>query len=80
MLSIYIGRAMDHAKYEITETGRYFGCIPVTPGVWAEGETLEKCREELREVLEEWIVLSLKRGDRLPAIDECDLNLVAQHA
>jgi predicted RNase H-like HicB family nuclease len=80
MLSTYIARAMEHAKYEITEASRYFGCIPVTPGVWAEAETLEKCREELREVLEEWIVLSLKRGDILPAIGECDLNLIAQHA
>ena len=80
MLSTYIARAMEHATYEITEDGRYFGSIPATPGVWSEAVSLEKCREELREVLEEWIVLALKRGEPLPVIDACDLNRVAQHA
>jgi predicted RNase H-like HicB family nuclease len=80
MLSTYITRAMEHAKYELTEDQRYFGSIQLTPGVWAEAGNLEDCREELREVLEEWIILSLKRGDDLPVIDECDLNQIAQHA
>jgi predicted RNase H-like HicB family nuclease len=38
MLSTSIARAMEHATYEITEDGRYFGSIPVTPGVWSEAE------------------------------------------
>lgn len=71
---------MEHANYEITEDGRYFGRIPVTPGVWGEAASLEECREELREVLEEWIVLSLKRRDQLPVIGACDLNRIAEHA
>lgn len=79
MLSLYIARALEHAQYEFTEEGRYFGSIPVIPGVWSEAPSLERCREELREVLEEWIVLSLKRGDPMPVIDTCDLNRVAQH-
>jgi len=80
MLSQYIERAMEHATYEKTETGKYFGSIPVTPGVWSEAQNLERCRAELREVLEEWIVPSLKRGDALPVVDGCDLNQVAEHA
>ena len=80
MLSEYIDRAMQHATYEKTETGQYFGSIPVAPGVWSEAANLEQCRAELREVLEEWIILSLKRGDPLPVVDGCDLNHVAEHA
>ena len=80
MLSQYIERVMHHATYEKTESGKYFGSLPVTPGVWSEAENLEQCRTELREVLEEWIVLSLKRGDDLPVVDGCDLNRVAEHA
>lgn len=80
MLSEYISRVMEHANYEKTETGKYFGSIPLAPGVWSEAETLEKCRSELLEVLEEWIILSLKRGDTLPVVDGCDLNHVAEHA
>ena len=80
MLSEYIDRAMQHAHYEKTEAGQYFGSISVTPGVWSEAGNLEKCRAELREVLEEWIILSLKRGDDLPVVDGCDLNHVVEHA
>ena len=80
MLSEYIQRALQHATYEKTESGKYFGSIPDAPGVWSEAETLEACRTELREVLEEWIILSLKRGDALPVLDGCDLNHVAEHA
>jgi predicted RNase H-like HicB family nuclease len=80
MLSEYISRALHHASYEKTETGKYFGAIPVIPGIWSEAANLEDCRSELREVLEEWIILSLKRGDTLPVVDGCDLNHVAEHA
>ncbi|MEW6306406.1 MAG: type II toxin-antitoxin system HicB family antitoxin [Verrucomicrobiota bacterium] len=80
MLSTYLERAMRLATYEKTETGSYFGSIPVMPGVWSEAGTLEQCRRELLEVLEEWIILSLKRGDTLPVVDGCDLNQVAEHA
>ena len=31
-------------------------------------KTLEKCRETLREVLKEWIILKLKDGDRIPEL------------
>ena len=80
MLLEYISQAMRHAAYEKIEDGKYYGSIPVTPGVWSKADTLEKCRDELREVLEEWIILSLKRGDALPVVDGCDLNHVAEHA
>ena len=36
---------------------------------------LKGCREELREVLEEWIVLGLKMGHMLPEIDGVTLNI-----
>lgn len=80
MLTQYIQNAMKHAKYEITEKKRFFGSIPEFQGVWSEAKTLEKCREELEEVLEEWIILSLKRGEDLPVIEKYDLNKVFHHA
>ena len=43
--------------------------------MWANADTLEACREELQEVLEEWIVLGLKMGHPLPAIDGIELNV-----
>ena len=66
MLTKYIVRKLGQAKYKILDNGDYFGEILGLQGVWASEKTLEKCRETLREVLEEWIVLSLKDGDKIP--------------
>jgi predicted RNase H-like HicB family nuclease len=70
VLTEYINAAMRHARYEILpEDGGYYGEIPELPGVWANADTLEACREELREVLEDWIALGLAQGSPIPPID-----------
>ena len=76
MLTAYIDAAMRKAHYEILPDGEgYFGKIDDIQGVWANAETLEACRGELREVLEEWILLGLKMGHTIPLIDEIDLDI-----
>jgi predicted RNase H-like HicB family nuclease len=70
MLSEYIAAAMKRAQYKIIEDdSTYFGEIPGFQGVWSNAATLEDCREELREVLEGWLVLKLRDGDDLPVVD-----------
>lgn len=60
---------MRQAKYEIlSDDGSYYGEIPGFQGVWANAETLEGCREELAEVLEEWIFLHLADNSPLPVV------------
>jgi len=67
MLTEYIQAAMRRANYEIlSDDGTYYGEIPGFQGVWANADTLEGCRQELQEVLEEWIVLGLALGQKLP--------------
>ncbi len=66
MISEYIFKKLNQAKYKILEDGSYFGEIPTLKGVWASAKTLEECRSELQEVLEEWLVLKLKDGDKIP--------------
>ena len=76
MLTLYINAAMRKAHYEILEGNEgYIGKIPDLQGVWANADTLEACREELREVLEEWIILGLKMGHHIPVIDGIELNI-----
>lgn len=54
MLTDYIDAAMHKAHYEILPDGEgYFGKIERFKGVWANANTLEACREELKEVFEE---------------------------
>ena len=76
MLTAYINAGLRKAHYEILPDGEgYFGTIAGLQGVWAQADTLEACREELREVLEEWIVVGLKMGHPLPAIDGTTLTV-----
>jgi predicted RNase H-like HicB family nuclease len=68
MLITYIQNAMRLAKYEILEDGQYYGEIPGFKGVWAQAENLEACREELQSGLEDWLVLGLRMGHKLPVV------------
>jgi len=66
MLTEYLSQKLAQAQYKILENEAYFGEIPGLQGVWASEKTLEKCRESLQEVLEEWLILKLQDGDRIP--------------
>ena len=70
MLNNYIQAAMREAKYEILEDdGSFYGEIPGFQGVYANAETLEDCRNELAEVLEEWIFFRISRNLSLPTVN-----------
>ncbi len=74
MLLEYIQAALRHAKYEILpDDGSYYGEIPECTGVFANANTLEDCREELREVLDEWVLFRVHRNLPLPVIDGIEL-------
>jgi len=74
MLIEYINKAMSKAVYEKLDDGSYSGRIPQTPGVIAFGETLYRCQEELRSILEGWLIVKLRHGDRLPVMGGINLN------
>ena len=75
MLTEYIQAAMRKAKYEILDGKEgFYGEIPGFQGVWANAKTLEECRNELAEVLEEWILFHLADKTPLPKIAGIDLN------
>ena len=64
---------MRGAKYELLEEGGYYGSIPGFEGVWADAMSLEECRDELEEVLEEWLLFRLSRQLPVPILDGIDL-------
>ena len=80
MLTEYLRTALAHPKIEKLETGGFFLSLDAFPGVWADGETIEEAQGELEEVLEEWIILSLRRGDELPVLGNYNLNVVGVSA
>jgi predicted RNase H-like HicB family nuclease len=73
MVTKYLRTAMRGAKYELLEEGGYYGSIPGFEGVWADALSLEECRDELEEVLEEWLLLRLSRQLPVPILDGIDL-------
>jgi len=74
MITQYLQEAMRRAKYKILDDGTYYGCIEELPGVWASAATLEECRTELGSVVEDWLLLGLKLGHRIPTLNNIDLN------
>jgi len=68
MLSAYISRKLKGAQYKLLKNGTYFGEIPGLKGVWANAKNLEDCREELRDVLEEWLLLKVYNRDSIPGL------------
>jgi predicted RNase H-like HicB family nuclease len=80
MITEYIQAAMRQARYRILEDGSYFGEIPGFQGVWANDDSLELCREELRSVLEGWILLGLRTGHSFPTVDGLRLEVVLEPA
>lgn len=76
MLLEYVQAAMGHAQYEIlADDGTCYGEIPECNGVYANAPTLEGCRRELQEVLEEWILFRVSRQLPLPTIDGIELSV-----
>lgn len=73
MLSEYTRSARRRATYEILSDSTFYGKIPGLQGVYANAGALEACCEQLQEILEGWIVLSLRLGHSLPVIDGIDL-------
>ena len=68
MFSEYIKAALMQAEYDTLEDGSYLATVPGLQGVIAIGDSLEECRMDLIEVIEEWIVARLQWGYPVPAI------------
>ena len=69
MLNEYIQEALKRAKYEIIEDKEpYYAEISELKGVWATGKNLEECRKNLIEVIEGWLILSIKKDLPIPKL------------
>jgi len=75
MLIEYVEEASRRARYElIDDEDPYYGEVPELQGVWASGKTLEECRDNLKEVIEGWILVSLRRNLHVPRLGACEIK------
>ncbi|MCL4835835.1 MAG: hypothetical protein KJZ86_25580 [Caldilineaceae bacterium] len=71
MLTDYVQEALNRARYEMIEDEEpYYGEIPELQGVWATGHTLEACRGNLADAVEDWLLFSIARGLSVPHLGD----------
>jgi predicted RNase H-like HicB family nuclease len=75
MIFEYIQKALKKAEYKRLDNGTWFAEIPGFQGVWANGKTVEECRYELQEVLEEWLVFKIRDQDPIPEIEGVEIRV-----
>jgi predicted RNase H-like HicB family nuclease len=75
-LTAYIEAALEMAHYDKLEDGSFAGEIPKLKGVIAFGKSLRECENELRSTLEDWILVGLRLGHKLPVVSGIDFNKV----
>ena len=76
MLTDYIKASLKKAEYKKLEDGTWYAEIPGFTGVWANKDSVEECRNELQEVLEEWLLLKISDKDPIPAVDGLDIKII----
>jgi len=59
---------MQRAKYKTLDDGTFYGWVDELPGVWANKNTLEDCRDELEAVIDDWLLLGLRLGHAIPPL------------
>jgi predicted RNase H-like HicB family nuclease len=75
MISEYVQAALHRALYETIDRDTVCGTVPGLPGVVATGRSLEACRAELVGVIEEWILIRVSRGLRIPRIGSARVEI-----
>jgi hypothetical protein len=71
MTADYIQAALACAEYEVIEgIAPLYGEIPGLQGAWATAPSIEFCRENLEEVVTDWIIFRVARRLPVPPIEE----------
>jgi predicted RNase H-like HicB family nuclease len=78
MILAYEQEALKRADYDRLEDGSLVAEVPGLQGVLGTGTTLEACRANLAEVVEEWVLVRVARGLSVPALGE--VTVAVKHA
>jgi predicted RNase H-like HicB family nuclease len=78
MIAEYLDAAMRHAAFERIEDGTIFGSFPDElglKGAWSDANSKEESYAELREVLEDWILVRISKQLPIPTIDGVSIDV-----
>jgi predicted RNase H-like HicB family nuclease len=66
---------LGRARYELIDDNEpYYGEVSELEGVWATAKTLEKCRQNLADVIDGWILIRLRKGLAIPPLGKYRLE------
>lgn len=68
MITRYVSQALRRARYRQVDGGLFCATVPGLRGVIATGTNLEACRNQLAEVVEEWVLVRVARGLPVPRL------------
>lgn len=77
----YIEKLLKKAEYEYDKKTKSW-CVSITelPGVYAQADTLEEAREQLTEVIEDYILVSIQEKQPLPNFKKFSLPKIKTYA
>ena len=76
MLTQYIQAALDAAHYEMIEDEEpFYAEVPGLEGLWATGKTLEECRKNLSDSIEDWLLFSVAKGLPIPPMEGVNIKV-----
>jgi len=75
MIREYVDAALRGARYEKLEDGTFYGEVPKLRGVLAAGPNLEACRNQIAEVVEEWVLVRVAKGLPVPPFGKIEVRV-----
>jgi predicted RNase H-like HicB family nuclease len=73
-LTRYVEAALKKAEYFRDENGMVIARVPQASGFFAQGDTFEEARANLRDVIEGNVLLALQLGLGLPRIERVEIE------
>jgi predicted RNase H-like HicB family nuclease len=77
MIRRYVDEALRRARYDKLDDGTFYAEVPGLRGVLATGETLEECRNQLAEVVEEWLLVRVAKRLSVPRLGKIAIRVTA---
>jgi predicted RNase H-like HicB family nuclease len=75
MIREYVEEALRNARYDKLEDGTFYGEVPRLRGVLTVADTLEGCRNQLAEVVEEWVLVRVARSLPIPPLGKVKVKV-----
>jgi predicted RNase H-like HicB family nuclease len=75
VISRHVEAALRRAGYDKLEDVTFYGKVRGLRGVLSTGETLEECRNQLADVVEEWVLVAVAKGLSVPRLGKIAIRV-----